>query len=86
MVYNRSIEEIKKECVEITTRLNNNVSSTGPKDLRAANSAFATIHGIRKIIYVYTSCCLAGETSRCWKHAQGSKRKFMVHGEIFGEK
>ena len=57
--YNQSIEEIKRECVEITTRLDSNVSSTGPKDFRAVNSALATIPGDRKTIYVYTSCYLA---------------------------
>ena len=57
--YSRSIEQIKKEVVEITKRLDNNVSSTGPKDLRAVNSALATIPSESKIIYVNTSCYLA---------------------------
>ena len=59
--YNRSIEEIKKECEDITKRLDSNVSSssTGPKDPRAVNSALATVHGGGKVTHVYTSCHLA---------------------------
>jgi len=57
--YNRSVSEIKEECTEIIKRLDMNVSSVGPKDPRAVNSAVATILGDCRLINVYTSCHLA---------------------------
>ncbi|KAG7336755.1 hypothetical protein IV203_022853 [Nitzschia inconspicua] len=57
--YNKSIAEIIDECTEIVQRLDNNVTSTGPKDPRAVNSVLATAARDGRIIRVYTSCHLA---------------------------
>ena len=63
-LYMRSIEEIKKECVNISTRPYNNVLSKRPKDLRAVNSALATIPGERKKSgWTYKALC----TSSKWR-------------------
>ncbi|KAG7340286.1 hypothetical protein IV203_023829 [Nitzschia inconspicua] len=57
--YNKSIAQIIDECSEIVQRLDNNVTSTGPKDPRAVNSVLATFARDGRIIHVYTSCHLA---------------------------